>query len=174
MNVTEALSILRARKVGGEPFRVLLASGFTPLHLKTLMQAHLQQTLPDRSVEMDTGLFGNLAETIDGVVNQYWHGLVVVIEWSDLDPRLGYREAQAWGHAVSGSIVDACRDALDRLAGSLEAVPATIKVAIATPTCGWCLRSTSQRGVPALTNWRLRSCSLHSPHAWGELPTGWF
>jgi FkbH-like protein len=145
MNVTEALSILRARKAGGEPFRVLLASGFTPLHLKTLMQAHLQQTLPDRSVEMDTGLFGNLAETIDGAVNQNRHGLVVVIEWADLDPRLGYREAQAWGHKVSGSIVDTCRNALDRLAGSLEAVPATIKVAVSTPT----LRLVPAFSVPA-------------------------
>jgi FkbH-like protein len=134
MNVTEALSILRTRKAGGEPFRVLLACGFTPLHLKTLAQAHLQQALPDRSVEIDTGLFGNLAETIDGAVNRHWHGAVVVIEWGDLDPRLGYREAQAWGHKVSGSIVDTCRNTLDRLAGSLEAIPATIKVAVSMPT----------------------------------------
>src|SRR5450631_823984 len=110
MNVTEALSILRTCKAGGEPFRVLLACGFTPLHLKTLMQAHLQQALPDRSVEIDTGLFGNLAETIDGAVNSQWHAAVVVLEWADLEPRLGYREAQAWGHKVSGSIVDTCRN----------------------------------------------------------------
>jgi FkbH-like protein len=145
MNVTEALSILRSRKAGGEPFRVLLASGSTPLHLKTLMHAHLQQALPDRSVEIDTGLFGNLPETLEGAVNQNRHGAVVVIEWSDLDPRLGYREAQAWGHKVSGSIVDTCRNALDRLAESLEAIPPTIKVAVSMPT----LRLVPAFSVPA-------------------------
>ena len=106
MNVTEALSILRTRKTDGAPFNVLLACGFTPLHLKTLIQAHLQQNLPDRSVEVSTGLFGNLVETIGAAVDSHAHGAAVVIEWSDLDPRLGYREAQAWGHKVSDSIVD--------------------------------------------------------------------
>jgi FkbH-like protein len=145
MNVTEALSILRTRAPGREPFRVLLACGFTPLHLKTLMQAHLQQTLPDRSVEIDTGLFGNLVETIDAAVSSHCHGAVVLIEWSDLDPRLGYREAQAWGHKVSASIVDNCRNALDRLALSLEAIPTTIKVAVSMPT----LRLVPAFSVPA-------------------------
>ena len=145
MNVTEALSILRTRKPDREPFRLLLACGFTPLHLKTLMQAHLQQTLADRSVEIDTGLFGNLVETIDAAVNSQCHGAVVVIEWSDLDPRLGHREAQAWGHKVGGSIVDTCRTALDRLAGSLEAIPATMKVAVSMPT----LRLVPAFSVPA-------------------------
>ena len=134
MNVTEALSILRTRKAGGEPFRVLLACGFTPLHLKTLMQAHLQQALPDRTVEIETGLFGNLVQTIEAAIDSGWHGAVVVIEWSDLDPRLGYREAQSWGHKVSGNIVDTCRNALERLAGSLEAIPATLQVAVSMPT----------------------------------------
>lgn len=145
MNVTEALSILRSRKAGGEPFHVLLACGFTPLHLKTLIQAHLQQALPDRRVEIHTGLFGNLAETIDSAGNPHWHGVAVVIEWPDLDPRLGYREAQAWGHKVSASIVDTCRAALERLARSVEALPDTIKVAISMPT----LRLVPAFNVPA-------------------------
>jgi len=133
-NITEALSVLRTRKAGGEPFSVLLACGFSPLHLKTLMQAHLQQGLPDRDVRLGTGLFGSLAETIAGAPGQKPHALVTVIEWTDLDPRLGYREAQVWGHKVGASIVDTCRDALDRLARSLEAVPSTVKVAVCTPT----------------------------------------
>jgi FkbH-like protein len=134
MNVTEALSILRTRKAGGDPFRVLLSCGFTPLHLKSLVQAHLQRALPDRSVEIDTGLFGNIAESIDAAVNSHWHGAVVVIEWADLDPRLGYREAQVWGHKVSDSIVDTCRNSLARLAGALEAMPAAVKIAVSMPT----------------------------------------
>src|SRR5579859_1758103 len=134
MNVTEALNILRTRKAGGEPFRVLLACGFTALHLKALVHAHLQQALPGRCVEIETGLFGSLVETIAAAAAYKPHGVVVAIEWADLDPRLGYREAQAWGHKVSAGIVDTCRDALERLARSLEAVPSTIKVAVSTPT----------------------------------------
>jgi FkbH-like protein len=128
------LRILRTRKAGSEPFSVLLACGFTPLHLKTLVQAHLQQALPDRDVHVDTGLFGSLVETIAGAPEQKPHALMAAIEWTDLDPRLGYREAQAWGHKVGASIVATCRDALDRLARSLEALPSTIKLAVSTPT----------------------------------------
>jgi FkbH-like protein len=102
--------------------------------LKTLVQAHLQQALPGRGVAISTGLFGSLADTIGGAAKQKPHGMVVVIEWVDLDPRLGYREAQAWGPKVSASVVDTCREALDRLAGALEALPSTIKVAVSTPT----------------------------------------
>jgi hypothetical protein len=55
---------------------VLFAYVFTPVHPKTLMQANLQQALlPDCNVKIDTGLFRNLAATIDGAVNsQRWHG----------------------------------------------------------------------------------------------------
>ena len=113
---------------------MLLACGFTPLHLETLVQAHLQQRLPDRDVRIGTGLFGSLVATIAGAAEQKPHGLVAIIEWTDLDPRLGYREAQSWGHKFSASIVDTCRTALDRLARSLEAVPSTIRIAVSTPT----------------------------------------
>jgi FkbH-like protein len=135
-NITEALRILSTREASGEPFNVLLACGFTPLHLKTLLQAHLQQALPGRSVAIGTGLFGSLAETIAAAAEHRPHGLVVVVEWADLDARLGYREAQAWGHKVGGSVVDTCRVALERLARSLEAVPSTIRVAVSAPTLG--------------------------------------
>jgi len=128
------LSILRSRNAGREPFNIVLACGFTPLHLKTLVQAYLQRALPDRDVELNTGLFGSLAETIADAALQRPHAVLVAFEWADLDPRLGYREAQAWGHKVSTSVVDVCREGLDRLVRSLEAVPATTKVAISTPT----------------------------------------
>jgi FkbH-like protein len=128
------LSIVRTRVAGGEPFNVLLACGFSPLHLKTLTQAHVQQALPGREVEVSTGLFGGLAQTIESAADRKAHAVVVLIEWADLDPRLGYREAQAWGHKVSASIVDVCREGFDRIARSLEAVPASIKVAVSTPT----------------------------------------
>lgn len=128
------MSVLRGHKGNGEGFSVLLACGFTPLHLKTLVQAHLQQALPGRDVAIDTGLFGSVAETISAAAEQKPHGVIVVIEWPDLDPRLGYREAQAWGHKVSAGIVDTCRGALERLGGALEALPSMMRIALATPT----------------------------------------
>ena len=52
------------------PFAVTLACGFTPLHLQTFLAAHLQQSLPDRKVTITSGLYGNLAGTLEAIRNR--------------------------------------------------------------------------------------------------------
>ena len=41
--------------------------GFTPLHLQTFLAAHLQQKLPDRKITIQSGLYGNLIGTLEGI-----------------------------------------------------------------------------------------------------------
>jgi hypothetical protein len=45
--------------------RVFLACGFTPLHLETFLAAHLRNLCPDRRVELQSGLFGDLVGNLE-------------------------------------------------------------------------------------------------------------
>ena len=89
MKLVEALRIANAPQEG-PPFNLLLACGFTPLHLETALKAHLRLRLPNRSIILRTGVYGNIAGTLG---KDYGHldAVVVGIEWSDLDPRIGWR-----------------------------------------------------------------------------------
>lgn len=132
--LADALRIQRSANPTAPRYRALLACGFTPLHFQSLLHAHLQQLLPDRRVELDTGLFGDLAGTILAIATEPLHAVLVAVEWTDLDPRLGYREAHSWGNRVSEEIVANGEFALNRLAAALESIGSGAKVVLATPT----------------------------------------
>ena len=66
MNLIEALEILKQAVPKDEhPLRMFLACGLTPLHLQTFLAAHLRRRLPQKLVEVKTGLFGDLAGSIE-------------------------------------------------------------------------------------------------------------
>lgn len=132
--IADALRIQRSANATAPRYKALLACGFTPLHLQSLLHAHLQQLLPDRKVELDTGLFGDLVGTIQAMAMDPPHAVLVVLEWTDLDPRLGYREAHSWESRVSEEIVANSEMALDRLAAALESIEPGPKIVLATPT----------------------------------------
>lgn len=136
MKLSEALKIQRTANAAATPYTALLACGFTPLHLQTYLHAHLQQLVPDHRVELDTGLFGDLVGTLAAAksVSAALHAIIAVIEWTDLDPRLGYREAHMWGARVSDQIVANCALALDRLAAAIESLDPGTRIAVSTPT----------------------------------------
>ena len=91
MKLIEALQIANAAQ-HGPAFQVLLACGFTPLHLETAVKAHLRLGLPGRSVTVQTGLYGDLAGTLESRRTRL-DAALVVLEWGDLDPRLAWRSA---------------------------------------------------------------------------------
>src|SRR4029077_13236334 len=94
VTITEALQAAQRAPATGSEFQVKLACGFTPLHLRTLLTGHLQQGVPGRKVVVTPGLYGDLAGTIENVVAGQGDPvdcLAVVLEWPDLDPRLGFR-----------------------------------------------------------------------------------
>src|SRR5215813_9860185 len=102
MKLVEALRIANApAPESGVRFHVLLAAGFTPLHLQTFLMAHLRMALPNRRVALETGLFGDLAGTLERLQEDQGEKsldtVVVVIEWTDLDRRLGIRSLGGWG-----------------------------------------------------------------------------
>ncbi len=94
LGLREALELTNA-PASGPSLRVLLACGFTPLHLSTYLTAYLRQTNPERNVAVATGLYGDLAGTLLAH-EQDLDGVFAVIEWFDLDPRLGLRQLGGW------------------------------------------------------------------------------
>ena len=135
MTITEALKIVQSAPRNAPPFAVTLACGFTPLHFQTFLAAHLQQALPDRHVTIATGLYGDLRGTLARVSEaELPDGLAVVLEWADLDPRLDFRSAGAWGGQAVSDIVASLDAAVEIVSLALERLPAGPRIALSLPT----------------------------------------
>jgi FkbH-like protein len=135
VTITEALRITQSVPRDARPFAVTLACGFTPLHLQTFLAAHLQQVLPDRKVTIASGLYGNLAGTLESLSDASPpEGVVIVLEWPDLDARLDYRSAGSWGLAAASDIVSSARTMLHRIAAGLARIPSGPRLALSLPT----------------------------------------
>ncbi|MGZ4273423.1 MAG: hypothetical protein ACXVRP_06625 [Solirubrobacteraceae bacterium] len=92
MKLAAALEILqRPPAAEGPPFSVMLACGFEPLHLRTFLTAELTLRLAPAPVEVQTGLFDDLPGNLERAAASDADAIAVVVEWPDLDPRLGLR-----------------------------------------------------------------------------------
>jgi FkbH-like protein len=133
VKLAEALSVVQKAPAGGTPYPVLLACGFTPLHLQTFLRAHLQLALPGRKVEISTGLYGSLADTLEQIAGSP-EAVCVFIEWPDLDPRLGYRSLGGWGNSNISGVIASAEGTLARLAHAMEAKPPSLRMIVSLPT----------------------------------------
>jgi FkbH-like protein len=134
VKLSEALTAIQRAPVDAQPFPVLLACGFTPLHLENYLTAHLQAALSDRKVRVSTGLYDDLAGTLEQFDPVGAEAAAIVIEWSDLDPRLGFRKLGGWGQSVVANILENTEAALRRLEAAIAQIPASVKVALALPS----------------------------------------
>ncbi len=134
MKLIEALEILRAAPKGdASTCKFFLASGFTPLHLATFLTAELQQRLPTQAVRLETGLFGDLAASLEGIKTDGLTGVAVAMEWPELDPRLGARRLGGHG-GDPATLLEEARSALGRLEKRLAAMASALPVAISLPS----------------------------------------
>ena len=98
MKLVDALKIVQQTSPGDSaPLNVALVCGCSPLHLKTFLAAHLQILFPDRRVDVQTGLYGDTLGSLERLSKAPLDGAAVLLEWSDLDPRLGIRHLGGWG-----------------------------------------------------------------------------
>ncbi len=134
MTITQALEILRVAPRDNEPFSVLLACSFTPLHLQTLLAAHVQSRMPAKRAVIAAGDYGDLAGTLERATQQSLDALVVALEWQDLDARFSYREAGAWGRALESDLLNGIRPRLDRLEAAIQSASANVPAAVCLPT----------------------------------------
>jgi FkbH-like protein len=134
VKLSEALSVLQRAPAAAQPFPILLACGFTPLHLENYLAAHLQAALTDRKVRISTGLYDDLSGTLEQFEPADTQAAAIVIEWSDLDPRLGYRKLGGWGQRVAANILETVEATLGRLEVAISKMPASVKVALTLPS----------------------------------------
>ncbi len=135
MKLIEALKIGHQEAPSGAKTCVAsLACGFMPLHLKTFVCAYLRCAFSEQAVHVKTGLYGNLAGTVERLGEPHDFALIV-LEWPDLDPRLGLRTSGSWDPADLPEIVrDAQMQSL-RLQSAIEKLAArSVPVAICLPT----------------------------------------
>src|SRR6185503_20858673 len=111
-----------------------LGCGFTPLHLETFLTLHLLRRIPDRPIELVSGLFGDLVGTLERACSEPTSVTIAVVEWADLDPRLGLRALGGWGSAAVPSIVAAVEQQLGRLRHAVGRLAERHRVVLALPT----------------------------------------
>lgn len=135
LKLADALRIVQAAPRAGEaPFQVFLACGFTPLHLETFLTAHLRRRLDGRRVETITGLYGDLPGSLARMAEGSAAAAVVVLEWPDLDPRLGLRQPGGWGPRSLEDVLDGVRRRIEALEAALRGAAARAPLALALPS----------------------------------------
>ena len=135
MKLAEALLIARKPpSQPSQPWRVLLACGFTPLHLGTFLHAHLRLALPTRNVSIFNGLFGDLAGTVEAALTQEADAVAVAVEWPDLDQRLSVRSQGGWEPSKWNDIFDEVARSGTRLAARLNHLADRVPVAVSLPS----------------------------------------
>ncbi len=133
MKLNEALKIIASASERPAGPTLWLVCGFEPLHLKTFLQAtYLTRASRDR-LHVETGLYGdiegNLARARDAQAPQ----CALVLEWSDLDPRLGLRSRGPWS-GRQDDIVRGVRERLQRLSEGIRDASARARIAVCPPT----------------------------------------
>jgi FkbH-like protein len=135
MNLLDALELLKQPiSEHASDRQVSLACGFTPLHLKTFLEAHLRLCFPKDRIEIGTGLYGDLAGNLERLRASGGLMVSVVVEWVDLDPRLGIRSLGGWRPADVPDIVESARRQSERLADLIKQLALQAPIYVSTPT----------------------------------------
>ncbi len=133
ISLREALEIQNRHSALSSSCDLLLACGFTPLHLGTFLAAHCQLRNPGSRVALRAGLYGDLAGTLAAVPARPPVAALVMIEWADLDARLGVRQLGGWAPELLDEIGQNVRLRL-KLAGQLiQEAAAHCRVVVAPP-----------------------------------------
>src|SRR6185295_18737275 len=130
MKLIDALKTIATAPGDSIPFNVALVTGFTPLHLTTFLQAELQQVMPERRIVVSTGLFGDIPGTLLELDTTPPDAAAIVIEWDDLDARLGIRQLGGWDSSALDDIVAQAQMRLAQFAALIQNVSGAYPIAV--------------------------------------------
>jgi FkbH-like protein len=134
MTLNEALRLINTgRENGSSESTLFLICGFQPLHLATFLQAHAMERRGGR-IEIASGLFADLPGNIRLAAESKATTIAVVVEWDDLDPRLGLRSGARWTNSARADIEATCRQRLRHIAELLEPLATKTIIALAGPS----------------------------------------
>ena len=135
MRLIEALEILRKEQPECTGmFRGFLVCGFSPLHLQTFLGAHFRLALPNRKTEVLSGIYGDFWGNLDRLQASDADIGLVTLEWSDLDPRLGFRSLGSWEPSTIPEILAEVRVKASLLADKIAKIAQQTALVISLPT----------------------------------------
>jgi FkbH-like protein len=135
MKLIEALEILRrGPSEDSEQFVLSLVCSFTPLHLQTLLAAQLQLFRRNRQVKIHTGLYGDLLGNLARVRESKSDAVILIVEWHDLDPRLGIRSLGGWAPELLPEILENARSRSTAVVQAVEKLSSEMPIAVCFPT----------------------------------------
>jgi FkbH-like protein len=135
MKLIEALAILKSMRTRkGGTFACFLAAGLNPLHLKTLLSAELSQLFRDHIIDIQDGLYDDFFGNLDRLAEADVEAGIVLIEWSDLDPRLGIRSPARWIPSECADILSTAAGRALRIQCMLEEISQRLPVVLCLPT----------------------------------------
>ena len=127
MKVSEAIAIANRPAPPDAPTEtVSLLCGCTPLHLQIYVKAYLTLRFPDRIIELETGLFGDLPGNLERADSR--HAAAVFLEWPDVDPRLGWRHSGGWGAKAAAQIPEDAARVFERIFQSLSRFQSVVTI----------------------------------------------
>jgi FkbH-like protein len=135
MKLVEALNILESvKRRGGDLFTCFLATGMNPLHLKTFLAVELGLLYGNQRIEIQRGLYGDFLGNLDGLANADAACGIVLMEWSDLDPRLGLRTVTAWSPSICTDILSNARARALQVQRTIEKTHERMPTVLCMPT----------------------------------------
>jgi FkbH-like protein len=133
MKLIEALKIVQKSSGNGQPLHVSLVCSFNPLHLKTFLAAEMSQ-LTSRSVDVEVGLYGDIDGNIERALKSDAEVGFLLLEWADLDPRLGIRNLGGWQPQAFADILESVTVRVQRLETQIAEFAAAKHLVVSGPT----------------------------------------
>lgn len=98
------------------------------------MRAYLLEALPGENVELLHGAYGDLRGNLELAAQSPAIAAAVVIEWSDLDPRLGLRASGGWSVSAKTDILSSVGTSITLLEAALAKLGNRMPVAVTGPS----------------------------------------
>jgi FkbH-like protein len=134
MKLLEALQIVRAPRSSTEkPYTVSVVSGFNPLHSITFLDAEFRRRMAKRNVTISSGLYGDFWGNLERARNAA-DAIIILLEWTDFDPRLGLRSLGSWAPSELPGLVESAQSRGELLEALVSASAKHSPVAICFPT----------------------------------------
>lgn len=146
LRLNEALLLAQASSASSAPRRAFLACGFEPLHLPVYLRAHHERRFPGRGLALSTGVYGDLLGNLERARQSDASAALVIVEWHDLDSRLGVRSTGPWSRQRQAEIVKDVAQRLELLRSALLSscermpvvlAPPSVEFGLAGDTSGW-------------------------------------
>jgi FkbH-like protein len=135
MKLIDALRVVKAMRLReGSVLRSGLAAGFNPLHLKTFLTAELSEAFTVYRIEIVDGLYGDLLGNIARLASGGFDYGFVLIEWSDLDSRLGLRNTARWSDNEVADILATAKTLALQIREALDRAGQHLTLAVSLPT----------------------------------------